>query len=355
MFTLAFLLGALDAVTLPPLISIGELARGELREQTPHPRRPSVTYSSASNDIDVLGDSDGLPGLTYSQLGAGLIAVGASTAALGGVWVSEQSANRSLHFRGRVDRGLVHLRLWTNRSARISAGDDVLAPGQVLLAFPDQMLDVTVHGPSQSLAFTMEVDRLAAELGPEALDMAPATVRARRRFVDADPAVGGDRDYATRDKVFGLIRTLLRHAAVFTPFSHAPRAPSTVREVCEHLMARLAEPLTLQELCRVCSRSKRSLVAQFTDALGISPMAYFKLQRLNAARRALKAADPRASHVVDIAGNFGFYHMGHFAVDYHELFGVHPSVTLATMPRGVAAIDEGLVAASASSQGEHDC
>jgi AraC family ethanolamine operon transcriptional activator len=117
-------------------------------------------------------------------------------------------------------------------------------------------------------------------------------------------------------------------------------------------MTRLAEPLTLQELCRICGRSSRSLVAQFTDALGITPMAYFKLQRLNGARRALKAADPRTSHVVDIAGNFGFYHMGHFAVDYHELFGVHPSVTLATMPRRVETIDEGLSAAPASSQGE---
>ena len=96
------------------------------------------------------------------------------------------------------------------------------------------------------------------------------------------------------------------------------------------MIAHLTEPLTLQELCSVSGRSKRSMIYHFSDVLGITPMAYFKLQRLNAVRRALKAANPDTTRVLDIAADFGFYHMGHFAVDYRELFGVLPSVTLAS-------------------------
>jgi AraC family ethanolamine operon transcriptional activator len=38
----------------------------------------------------------------------------------------------------------------------------------------------------------------------------------------------------------------------------------------------------------------------------MSPMAYFKCERLNGVRRALKAADPRAVTVAELARRWGF-------------------------------------------------
>jgi AraC-like DNA-binding protein len=307
-------------------------------------------HSRPLDDIDLLGCSDGLRGLTYSQLGDGPIAVETSVVTLGGAWICAQSANRSLGFRGLVNRELAHLRLWTNQLGKISAGDAVLAPRQLLLALPNETLDVTVLGPSRSLGFTMDVGMLANALTPESVHrLAPG--QGAQRFIDVDEkllaalwrfsrrafwsarfcglAEAGGWAEKLRGKLFALVDVLLNESSPPVASPNGSCSQSIMKDALDFMMAHLTEPLTLLELCRASGRSKRSMIYHFTDALGITPMAYFKLQRLNAVRRALKAADPRTTRVLDIAADFGFYHMGHFAVDYRELFGVLPSITLA--------------------------
>lgn len=57
-------------------------------------------------------------------------------------------------------------------------------------------------------------------------------------------------------------------------------------------------------------------------------MAFLKTCRLNAVRRALKAADSRTETVAAVAVCWGFTHPGEFAADYRRLFGELPSETL---------------------------
>jgi transcriptional regulator GlxA family with amidase domain len=57
-------------------------------------------------------------------------------------------------------------------------------------------------------------------------------------------------------------------------------------------------------------------------------MAYFQTLRLNAARAALKGADPVPSVVQGIAEASGFRHFGKFAAYYRRLFGELPSRTV---------------------------
>jgi AraC-like DNA-binding protein len=316
-------------------------------------------YSPSSDDIDALGCCEDPLGLTYNQLGDGHISVEASVVALGGASICIQSADRSLGFRGLVNHEFAHLRLWADHIGKISAGGAVLAPGQVLLALPNETLDVTVLGPSRSLGVTVEVGMLAGTLAPESVQRL-ASGHGAQRFIDAeekllaalwqlsrsafwrarsasreegeDWAEGGDWGERLRGRLFALVGALLNEtwpAPVRPP--PIPCSRSIVQDALDFMIAHLTEPLTLQELCRACGRSKRSMIYHFTDALGITPMAYFKLQRLNAVRRALKAADRHTTRVLDIAADFGFYHMGHFAVDYRELFGVLPSETLAAL------------------------
>jgi AraC family transcriptional regulator, ethanolamine operon transcriptional activator len=42
----------------------------------------------------------------------------------------------------------------------------------------------------------------------------------------------------------------------------------------------------------------------------------------------LLRADPRSTRVIDVATEWGFWHMGHFAHDYRVMFGEAPSQTL---------------------------
>lgn len=57
------------------------------------------------------------------------------------------------------------------------------------------------------------------------------------------------------------------------------------------------------------------------------PKQYMKQQRLNGARHALLQAGTTTT-VSQIAMDWGFLHLGRFAVDYHAQFGETPSETL---------------------------
>ncbi|MEY3298568.1 MAG: hypothetical protein RLZZ597_1828, partial [Cyanobacteriota bacterium] len=59
-----------------------------------------------------------------------------------------------------------------------------------------------------------------------------------------------------------------------------------------------------------------------------------KVQRLHGIRRALLHSDPKPETVAQIAHQWGFFSLGHFARDYKTLFGELPSETLRrTVPR----------------------
>lgn len=89
---------------------------------------------------------------------------------------------------------------------------------------------------------------------------------------------------------------------------------------------------TVSELCKQLGVSRRTLQNAFARVLGVSPLAYVKAQRLNQARSKLKAA----ASVTEAATACGFWHFGHFAQDYHAMFGEHPSETLRAQPRKLA-------------------
>ena len=99
------------------------------------------------------------------------------------------------------------------------------------------------------------------------------------------------------------------------------------RRAREHMHAHLHEPMTLTDLCRAVGASRRSLTQAFGENLGVSPMAYLKLLRLNRARCQLRRC-PRDARVADVANAIGFWHLGQFATDYRRLFGELPSATL---------------------------
>jgi AraC family ethanolamine operon transcriptional activator len=87
--------------------------------------------------------------------------------------------------------------------------------------------------------------------------------------------------------------------------------------------------VTLTDLCQACGLSRRTLFYSFEQTLGVSPMKYLKVLRLQGVRRALQAANPDHYTVQGLAYNFGFWSMGHFARDYKTLFGESPAQTLA--------------------------
>lgn len=111
----------------------------------------------------------------------------------------------------------------------------------------------------------------------------------------------------------------------------SPRATlrlKAFRRAREYMHAHVDEAITLADIARHANASRRTLTKAFNEGLGLSPMNYLKLLRLNRVRQTLCRPERHASLVVDAANANGFWHMGQFASDYRRLFGELPSDTV---------------------------
>ncbi len=99
-----------------------------------------------------------------------------------------------------------------------------------------------------------------------------------------------------------------------------------VRRVIDYLQFNAAQLPTIPELCKIAKLSERSLEYGFREYLGVTPVRYLRLVRLNGVRRDLLAATPKET-IVNIALNWGFLELGRFAGEYRQLFEELPSET----------------------------
>lgn len=106
------------------------------------------------------------------------------------------------------------------------------------------------------------------------------------------------------------------------------RRLSAVRKCEEYMRDNADATLTLLDLSQVSGMRSRSLINAFEAVTGFSPMDYLKRLRLNGVRRTLQGADASRTRIIDVATDWGFWHMGHFTGDYRSMFGESPSQTL---------------------------
>ena len=96
----------------------------------------------------------------------------------------------------------------------------------------------------------------------------------------------------------------------------------------EFLEANPDRPLSLAEICPAIGVVERTLRVACAKYLGMGPIRYHSLRRMQLARRALLCADPSAATVTRVAADHGFWELGRFSVTYRLLFGETPSETL---------------------------
>ncbi|QJY45033.1 AraC family transcriptional regulator [Pseudonocardia broussonetiae] len=110
----------------------------------------------------------------------------------------------------------------------------------------------------------------------------------------------------------------------------APR-PATIRQAVDLLEEAPEQPWTVTDLARRVGLTTRGLQAGFARHLGVAPMAHLRRVRLERAHLDLLAADPARCSVADVAGRWGFTHLGRFAAVYRERYGRPPSHDLRTV------------------------
>lgn len=84
---------------------------------------------------------------------------------------------------------------------------------------------------------------------------------------------------------------------------------------------------SMPEVCKAVGLSWRSLDRAFKESFGVGPKRYLLNLRLTRVRQRLKQAH-HGLKVVDVANQWGFWHMGDFAREYQLMFGELLSRTL---------------------------
>lgn len=123
-----------------------------------------------------------------------------------------------------------------------------------------------------------------------------------------------------------LVRRVLISARSKPGSSKRERAFALVQRVERFMWDNVEDPLTLRRICEAAGCRSRSLTYYFKALVGVGPMTYLKIRRLENAHRRLQEANGQI-RIFDVAADFGFWHMGHFSADYKRMFGTTASET----------------------------
>ena len=126
-----------------------------------------------------------------------------------------------------------------------------------------------------------------------------------------------------------LLASFVLHSNVNTEKSFQHDNSYHLNRVVEYIYENLKNPITRDRLADVSGRSIRTLSRAFEKKYGVGPMAFIKQRRLNSAYLDLLSAKSDATTVTQVAINYGFAHIGKFAIEYGKAFGESPSTSLA--------------------------
>lgn len=258
------------------------------------------------------------------QLEPGSLRVERTTIPFPGLTLRRTRLNLGIRATGTVAQDATLVALpgdeWTN------ARWDGAAFGQGNMASSHSRVDLLSRGPATF--YTMAVEREAVPR--EFLTFDPARAKRLRRYLERLITIA---DLQGPSAVQAAGRSVLTFLSLLCDDESGRRQPvarrvAAVRRCEEYVLEHIADNPTLADLCSVAGLAARSLINAFHAVTGYSPMAYLKAQRLNAVHRELCQSDYAKTRIIDVATNWGFWHMGHFTADYRAMFGETPSQTL---------------------------
>jgi AraC-like DNA-binding protein len=204
---------------------------------------------------------------------------------------------------------------WASMSLPIA---DLADAGSTMAGFdltpPNDLLTVTPSPPT--LAKLQQLHTAATYLAEHSPGM----------LVNADAARGLEQDLIlAMVACLNSVRTTAERSANRRRDAIMKRFWTTIESNRDHA-------IHLPELCSATGVSARVLYECCREHFGLSPMRYLWLRRMTLARTALIKGDAATTTVTDIATAQGFWELGRFAVQYRQLFGERPSITLHRPP-----------------------
>jgi AraC-like DNA-binding protein len=205
------------------------------------------------------------------------------------------------------------------------------------VVYPGMPLDMAWSGDCRLLVLRLEeamIGECRTRLFPGLISLDAEPNRSLARIID----------YVTLEATLGNLFTSTPHVAAYAEnlilaglmstfqssqlSADQDAAPVYVRRARRFILERLAENLTVTQIARAASASKRTLFEGFQRTHGMGPLAWMRAQRLDRARSDLLAAQAGEVRVTDVALRWGFPHIGRFSIAYRQCFGETPTATL---------------------------
>jgi len=301
------------------------------------------------DDFDLLAQAAEGWGLDWIQLDRGPLRARAEQALTPSVLASRFGFNRKFHQRGTVPSGMRTYGMIAPTSSQVEwrgitgsqhhmvvfptndefeflshpgfCGDTLSLPEERLFQVADclDLLDSFKGLPIHQAV--VEADPQRIEVFRRRLDEFHALAAISAREVVEDSVVA--------DAEFEVISALVAALSESRGDDGRPEMCSRSRAFCtalDYIRAHASRSPSIEEICRISGVSWRTLNYAFRERLDLTPKQYLKAVQLRRVRRDLLTCDPGET-IAEVAGRWGFWHMGQFAKDYRRQFGELPSET----------------------------
>lgn len=273
------------------------------------------------------------------QMDAGPVRIDVRTAVWGRCAITSFATNRRLVSTGERSPDLLTVTPITVGNAAGRFRGRVFSPGTLLVLDPGGEAVQQVPAGHRQMALSVplslfrrvaEVEHLDAEGFLRWQPVKPASaafsrlVRAIRDPFRSSGSTPMPRD--DDDRLVDLVLGTLTGSANRVESLSADRRRSIARRAEEMIRADPASQPSVLDLCEGTGASRRALFYAFVEFYGVPPASFAKTLRLHAARQEIRTQADRGS-VQRVARQFGFKHLGQFAIDYARAFGESPSVT----------------------------
>lgn len=285
--------------------------------------------------------------LEINQLGAGRYAGRYREVALDGFGLVVESQNCAVHKRGVMHDDFCTLSYVRTPGANLRFSEHLAQEQSLFFLSSASEFDIQVEGGDETHYFRLPYAAFEADLVTLAPGFDGHQVRGVQCFsVDdkrplhalVDTLLAQPerlRSDAVSEVLYAQLLQLTASAQTATPDSlsgltarvRASRVVARATDYAEAAFAAQRVP-SIVELCQESAVSQRTLQYSFQALLGLTPVAYLRILRLNRVRAQLLAPERSELTVTEVATYWHFLHLGKFARDYAAMFGEPPSQTL---------------------------
>jgi len=192
----------------------------------------------------------------------------------------------------------------------------------------EQALAQTVCAKEVSLLLRQPVIRVSAQRFAVARRRLLALFSQALENEELDSTRDQEREGALEQAMLGELLQLMIDPACDKQQRISSSTHSFIVEKCHRLAtAEQSHVPSVIELCQRLKISRRTVQNSFHSITEMTPLNYLRCLRLNGVRRTLMSTHASRLLIGDAAAQWGFYHLSHFAAQYHELFAELPSHT----------------------------